>query len=355
MSRTLGPRPEHRAEAELRPLYKAHYRFQFLSAGFRSGLFTLLAAHPGLTRAEIAKRLEMDEQPTRVLLLGCTVAGLVSKDGDGYFITAISEPLAADVTDLPGAFVPFEHHLTYRAMSWFYESLKENTNVGLRRELPGDADTLYGRLAGHAELETTFHHMMGSVSRSVAADLARKLDLSGCRHLLDVGGGTAVNAIALARRWPHLEITIADLPTVVEAAGARIAEAGLESRVRAVGLDVFNDELPGGCDGVIFAHFLEIWSVDRNRMLLAKAARALEGGARVFILTPVQDDDETGPELAAYLSAYFQTIASGEGMVYTAGEYEQWLAEAGFDPAGRFYVGGLGDILVSGVRRTTAS
>ncbi|GHD19638.1 Demethylspheroidene O-methyltransferase [Streptomyces violarus] len=351
MSHALGPRLEHQAEAALRPLYKAHYRFQFLSAAFRAGLFTVLASSPGLTRSEIAKRLEMEEQPTRILLLGCTVAGLVAKDGEGYFNTAISEPLAADVTDLPGAFVPFEQQLTYRAMGWFYEALKANTNVGLDKELPGEASTMYGRLVDHPELETTFHHMMGGVSRSVAEDLARKLDLSQTRHLLDVGGGTAVNATALARRWPHLEITIVDLPTVVEAANARIAEAGLGDRVRAVGLDVFNDELPAGCDGVIFAHFLEIWSVDRNRMLLAKAARAMKPGTKVFVLTPFQEDDETGPELAAYLSAYFQTLASGEGMVYTAKEYEQWLAEVGFEPSGRFYVGGLSDVLISGVRQ----
>ncbi|MFJ8581123.1 methyltransferase [Micromonospora sp. NPDC093277] len=351
----MGPRLDNYAEAALRPLYKAHYRFQFLSAAFRAGLFTLLAAEPGLSRTEIAKRLGLDEQPTRVLLLGCTVAGLVSKDGNGYFNTAVSEALAGDPTDLPGAFVPFEQHLTYRAMGWFYESLKANTNIGLRRELPGEASTLYGRLAGHPQLETTFHHMMGSVSRSVATDLARKLDLSECRHLLDVGGGTAVNATALARRWPHLEITILDLPTVVEAARERISAAGLGDRVRAIGLDVFHDELPRTGDCLIFAHFLEIWSIERNRLLLGKAARALDPGSRIFILTPGQDDDETGPELAAYLSAYFQTIASGEGMVYTAGEYEQWLAEVGFEPAGRFWVGGLSDVLITGVKRENGS
>jgi hypothetical protein len=45
------------------------------------------------------------------------------------------------------------------------------------------------------------------------------------------------------------------------------------------------------------------------------------------------------------------TVASGEGMVYTCAECEKWLSEAGFEPTGRQYAGGLGDIVLSGVRR----
>jgi SAM-dependent methyltransferase len=338
-------------QEELRSLFYAHYRFQYLSAAFRFGLFSLLAREPGLTRDEIAARLELAGQPARILLLGCTSAGLLRKDGDGYHTTPVSAPLAGDPADIPAAFVPWEQHVNYRPMAWFYESLKENTNVGLYQEIPGESSTLYGRLAGDPQLETVFHNMMGSVSRRVAEELVDVLDLSGYTHLLDIGGGTAVNAANLARRWPHLRITIADLPTITLAANAKIAELGLADRVRAVGLDAFNDEFPTGCDAVLFAHFLEIWSPDRNRGLLAKAARALQPGGGLFVITPGQDDDETGPELAAALSAYFQTVASGEGMVYTAAEYEKWYAEAGFAPSGRAYAGGLGDIVISGVRQ----
>lgn len=38
-------------------------------------------------------------------------------------------------------------------------------------------------------------------------------------------------------------------------------------------------------------------------------------------------------------------------MVYTCAEYEEWFVEAGFEPTGRMYVGGLGDVVISGVKR----
>ncbi|MCC8244953.1 acetylserotonin O-methyltransferase [Saccharothrix luteola] len=334
----------------LRSLFYAHYRFQYLSAAYQLGLFALLASRPGATRADIGRQLGLEDQPTRILMLGCTAFDLVHKDGDRYFNSKLAEPLATNNDQVPAAFVPWEQHVNYRPMAWFYESLKANTNVGLQREIEGTSPTLYGRLAGNARLETVFHNMMGSVSRLVAEQLVHKLDLSGYRHMLDIGGGTAINASNFARRWPHLQITIIDLPSVTEAANRRIADLGLSDRVRAIGLDAFQDEFPKGCDCVLFGHFLEIWSTDRNKALLTKAARAVEEGAGIFVVTPGQNDDETGPELAAALSAYFQTVASGEGMVYTPREYEQWFAETGFQPTGRQFVGELGDIVISGVR-----
>ena len=44
----------------------------------------------------------------------------------------------------------------------------------------------------------------------------------------------------------------------------------------------------------------------------------------------MQKDDEMGPLTAAIGSPYFLTLATGEGMLYTANEYESWMREVGF-------------------------
>ncbi|WP_432146312.1 methyltransferase [Streptomyces sp. bgisy084] len=322
-------------DATIGPHLKAHYDFQFLSAALQFGLFDVLEKNPGTTREELAVHLGLAPQPTRILLLGCTAMGVLRKEGDGYYNTPYIQPLSA-LPDQPTA--TYLHRL-YRAADWFCESLKENSNVGLQREIPGTAPTLYGRLAENPELESPFQTMMGAVSHLVGEEIAGEIDLSDYRYLLDVGGGAAMNAVHLARTWPDLEITIGDLPSVAPMANDKVAELGLGDRVRAVGLDAFHDDFPGGHDAVLFAHFLEIWSADRVRALLAKASRALPSGGGVFVVTPYQSDDETGPARSAYLSAYFQTVASGEGMVYTPQEYEQWFSEAGIDPVKRALVG----------------
>jgi hypothetical protein len=45
--------------------------FQFFTAAVELDLFTLLSGSPGLTREELAERLKLENQPTRILLLGC--------------------------------------------------------------------------------------------------------------------------------------------------------------------------------------------------------------------------------------------------------------------------------------------
>ncbi|MGW1788291.1 methyltransferase [Streptomyces tubercidicus] len=327
--------PSNLDDATIGPHYKAHYQFQYLTAAFQFGLFDILEKTPGITLEELSVRVGLARRPTRILLLGCTTMGLVWKEGDGYHNAPYIQPVSV-LSDQPSATYL---HCLYRAAGWFCESLNEDTHAGLRRELPGTAPGLYGRLGEHPELESTFQTLMGAVSHPVPEGIAATVDLSEYKYLLDIGGGAAMNAVHLARSWPGLEITIADLPSVASRANENIAELGLADRVRAVSLDAFHDAFPIGHDSVLFTHFLEIWSADHIRELLTKASHALPSGGGVFVMTHHQDADDTGPERAACPSAYLHTVASGDGMVYTDKEYEQWFSEAGIDPVKRVMFG----------------
>jgi ubiquinone/menaquinone biosynthesis C-methylase UbiE len=326
------------------------YYFQYLAAAIELDLFTLLSREPGLTRQGIASRLDLQENPTRILLLGCGSIGLLRKEGDRYYNAPAADRFLSK--DRPGNFAPavrMVNHIAYRPMACFYEALKANTNVGLR-EIPGSAPTLYMRLSENPRLEAIFHEMMGGISEQGAAALVEALDLSRHRNLLDVGGAEAVNAMALARRWPELHLTILDLPSVAENTRARIQAQGLSDRVTAVGLDCFTDELPKGFDGIMFSRFLGIWSEDKIRGLLAKAGRALHPGGSLFLVETIQDDDEMGGPYAAHLSAYFLTLASGEGMIRTWAEWTKWMEEAGFRSPSRRSLPGNPEHIIEGVK-----
>jgi hypothetical protein len=316
---------------ELLDMLTAHYRFQFLAAGVHFKLFTQLAREPGLTREALAKRLHITDRAARALLLGCTSMRLVRKTGEQYFNSdaagaALSEDQPGNVTDL----VRWERH-KYRGMSWFCEALAEDSNAGLR-EFPGAGGTLYERISTDRALEVMFQSAMSMITEAIAGEAAQVFDLSGYRHALDVGGGAAaVYPRTFASRWPKLRMTILDLPYVAEAARTRLAAEGLDGRMNAIALDCLASELPTDGDCILFSHFLEIWSDDRICTLLAKAWRALPSRGGLFIVTPTSNDEETGPWLAAHLAAYFQTIASSQGMVRTRRELDRWITDAGFE------------------------
>ena len=128
-------------------LFLGMYFFQFLASAVELDLFTVLSASPGLTREELAERLKLENQPARILLLGCGAVGLLRKEGDRYFNTSGAERFFSKAN--PANMVPavrMANHIQYRPMARFTEALKTNTNVGLQ-EIPGSAPNLYMRLA----------------------------------------------------------------------------------------------------------------------------------------------------------------------------------------------------------------
>jgi ubiquinone/menaquinone biosynthesis C-methylase UbiE len=316
----------------LHAIIDGFYAFQFLHAAVKFDLLSLLKK--SLTREEVMTELGIAEQPARILLLGCVSLGLLRKQGNRYVCSDVAAwTLTGDAPYDARSLITFAHDTCYRAMWWLYDSLKQNTNVGLR-ELAGTSSTLYGRLANNPAAQRSFHKMMSGVSSNIARRFAQRADLSTGGRLVDVGGGAATNAIALASRWPALDITILDLPSAMEECTRAIELAGFHNRITTFAGDCFSIQFPA-CDHILFAHFLEIWSIDQIRGLLAKAHEAVAPGGGIYLINLIQQDDETGPPSAANVSAYFLTLASGVGMVYTWNEYEGWLRDAGFTPLQR--------------------
>lgn len=312
----------------------AHYRFQYLAAAVEFDLFTLLAAHPGLNKQELAARLELRETPIRTLLLCLVAVGLVRKHGDRYFNSPLADRyLTKDRPDNFLARVRMGRLLTYHGMGSFYEALKADTNVGLQH-VPGEGPTLYARIGEDPALQNVFHEFMASFSRHHS--ILSTIDLTGCERLLDVGGGAeAVNAISLAQRWPLLRVTLLDLPPVAAIARKRVEASGLSDRIDVIGLDCFKTEFPSGYDAVFYAHFLGIFSLEKQLDLVAKGARAVKPRGRLLIVGALQNEDDVTGWHAAWLSAYFLTIVNGEGCVLSLPELQKLCAEAGFDDVRR--------------------
>lgn len=304
--------------------------FQTLSAAVQFDLFGLLKKQGKLTLAEIARHLKIEEQPARILLLGCTTLELLHRSGATYSNSEMAERLL--VRDEPDSLVPiieWQHFINYRAMYWFHDSIKSNRNLGLNA-FEGDEGTLYERLAHEPKLEKIFQDAMEAISVHANDVLSQYVDFSGVRHLVDVGGGNGTNVITLAAKYPSLRATVFDSPSVCKIAKDNIDRVGLSQRLGAIAGNCFNDALPSDADCFLFCHFFTIWSAAENRQLLKKAFEALPAGGRVVVFNMMQSDAEDGPLTAAWGSPYFLTLATGKGMMYCWKEYETWMKEAGF-------------------------
>jgi cyclopropane fatty-acyl-phospholipid synthase-like methyltransferase len=152
---------------------------------------------------------------------------------------------------------------------------------------------------------------------------------------MDVGGGNATNAIAFARKYPHLKVTVFDSPSICRIAEENIANAGLQDRIDTHPGDLFTTPYPQGVEAILYAHMFTIWSPDKNRQILKKTFDALPEGGSVLIFNMMGNDDDTGPVSTALGSPYFLAIATGEGMLYAWSDYEAWIKDTGFSDSKR--------------------
>jgi 1,4-dihydroxy-2-naphthoate octaprenyltransferase len=116
-------------------------------------------------------------------------------------------------------------------------------------------------------------------------------------------------------------------------------------------VDLREGELPVGYDGVLFAHFLDIFSPENVARFLARAFACLPDGGAVCVLGSAMDDDERGPLMHGVLSAYFLCLADGEGRFYTARQMEDAMRAAGFTDITRTALP-RSEVLVRGIKRT---
>ncbi len=128
------------------PILFGHAAFQHLNAACDLGLHELLRTDAGLTAAQIGERLGLGDRGVGILLLGTTALGLTIRSGDTYANAPVIEDLFdGGAWSLFRDLVAFEAGIAYLSHSDYVESLRRETNVGLRW-FPGDEPDLYRRL-----------------------------------------------------------------------------------------------------------------------------------------------------------------------------------------------------------------
>ena len=113
-----------------------------------------------------------------------------------------------------------------------------------------------------------------------ASILAKNLDLSGYQSLLDVGGGSGVMSIALARAHPHLTACILDFEFVCAAAKTIIRRERMSRRVDTL-VGNMDKAIPSGCDVIL------LWDIGHiDTRVLRMAYESLSDGGMIVRSCP---------------------------------------------------------------------
>jgi SAM-dependent methyltransferase len=294
-----------------------------LTALVHLDLFTWLADHPSSLDG-VCRAFETTARPTDVMLTLLAAMGLVEERRDAYHLSTTAR-----------------EHLV-KSSPWFlgpyYQSLK-NRPVALdllkvlKTGKPANWSSQKDGHDWHKAMEdeafaAQFTAAMDCRGVYLAQAVAKAIDLSGRRRVLDVAGGSGIYACSLVTHHPHLSATVFEKPPVDGICERAIASRGCSSRVDVVPGDMLADDLPRDADVHLWSNVLHDWDETIVRQLIDRSFAALTPGGLIVIHDAFLNAAKNGPLHVAEYSVLL--MHSSEGRCYSVREMERYLTDAGF-------------------------
>ena len=300
-------------------LASAFYGSAVLFAASDLGIFSEVSRRGAVRAEEVASALGLSERGVTFLMNACVALQLLEKDEATYRNTPDAEAFLASggMGGLSGA-------IRYnRDVYPVWQKLPEFVRSGEPVERPEV------HLGGSQDRTTTFVMSMHGRALAMGPAIVPRLQLNGCRRLLDVGGGPGTFSVLISRACPDAHCTVLDLPEVASIASGLIQQQHASERVTTLAGDYHMTPFPRENDAILFFGMLHQESPDSIRDLLKRAWDALEPGGTVHVLDMMTDETHAAPAFSA-LFAVNMALTSRHGWVFSSTELQTWVEEAGF-------------------------
>lgn len=297
-----------------------------LFAALELGVFSTLAEGP-MTSDEIARSVDIHPDRAMTLLTSMAGLGLVAVS-DGKFTNSP----AAEAFLVKGAKYDFSDYLRLQVGKQMYPLL-DQIEGALTGTLEDEDTKSYAQWFSDPEEARLYSESQHAGSLGPARQLARSLDLSDARKLLDVGGGTAAFDITLCKANPDLTATVLDFPNVAALGRGYVDQAGLSNRITYLEGNALEADWPEGQDIVLMSYLFSGVPGETHDRLIRQAFDVLNPGGMVLIHDFVVKADRSGPPLAA-LWQLQHTAFTPEARSLDAGWLTGALEAGGFTDAG---------------------
>ena len=300
-----------------------------LHAAVDMDVFTLIG-NDFFTADDLAAKLNADADGVARLLGSMAAMGLVTKHQDRYANTPESRDLLVKGSQgYIGHIVKHHHHLV-AAWASLRKAIETGKPVRDRSAFRED------------DQRESFLMGMFNLAMNIAPDLASEIDLSGRKHLLDLGGGPGTYAIHFCLANPELRATVYDLHTTRSFALETIERFGLSDRIDFADGDYVEQELKGSYDAAWLSQILHGEGPRTCEDILRKVVSILEPGGRIFIHEFILNDMLDGPVFPALFSLNM-LINTDDGQSYSESHLTSMLATAGFKDIQRLAFRGPND------------
>lgn len=305
--------------------------FQVARVMSRLGIFSYIKSECH-TIEEIAAHAGISEYGAKVLLEASLTAGTVIRKDNGYLLSKTGWFLIND--PMVKVNMAFNHDINYKGFFWLEEAIKEGRPAGLK-EL-GDWPTIYQGLASLEEPARKSWFDFDHFYSDSSFDKALEIVFASAPHkLLDVGGNTGKWALKCVAYDPDVEVTVMDLPQQLALMSENIKSVPGADRISGIPVDLLDGAavFPEGYDVVWMSQFLDCFSSDQTISILKRAAKAVSGSGRIFIMETLWDRQKyaTASFDLTQISLYFTVMASGNSKMFSFEDLGSYVADAGLD------------------------
>lgn len=316
-------------EAELLKLEDEYYdilmggtRVAMMLAMLDIGLSHLLVQRGPMTEAEIIAALSLHHARAHKWLLILESLRLVTAETDPQGCVRYQQSKVLRAIVDPSA----PNHFFYRDFLRYWRVAASKELTSLLRGAPVTDPVRYPPVLWDDVL--LLHDWMRDGALTTLASIQRHIDFGRYGRILDVAGGDATMAIALARQFPKLRLTVFNLPAAATLGRRNVEAAQLSDRIHVVTGDFRADPLPSGADLVMFSRVMADWSPTVCRMLMQKAHAALAPGGHLLIAEPLADDNRA--LAVVWHHSYLPYDDFGAAVYKEQAVYKQLLEETGF-------------------------
>ncbi|WP_375175538.1 methyltransferase [Pseudooceanicola sp.] len=286
-------------------------------------LFTHLAEGPR-TAEDMAAATGIHRDRAETLMTALAGLGLLVVEAGRF-----ANSPAAEAFLVKGAKYDFGDYLRLQVGRQMYPLLNQLEGA-VKGTLTEDATASYEQWFSDPEQARLYSESQHAGSLGPARQLAKKIDLSEARRLLDVGGGTGAFAITLCKTFPELTATIVDFPNVAALGRTYVEKAGLSDRITYVEGNALETDWPGGQDVVLMSYLFSGVPGEFHDDLISDAHAALDPGGRLILHDFMVEADRSGPGLAALWQLQHTAFTPEARSVDTATLTSE-MGEGGFD------------------------
>lgn len=306
----------------LRAMIDSHWITQALYVAAELGLPDLLASGPQ-SSASLAQARGVHAPSLRRLLRALGTIEIVREREDGDFeLLPMGALLRSDAAPSLRSWALVVGRYQWPAWGHFLDSIKTGADVANMTQTAAFNEQ-------YPEQAAVLNQAIAEASRHIAPAMVQAYDFTGCRRIIDVGGGHGELLVAILKANPAACGVLFEVPRVIEQAQQHLARVDLAHRCECLAGDFF-EAVPGGGDAYILKSIIHNWDDERSTRILANCRRAMPDGATLLLVERIM------PERLG-VSAADQAYAVGDlnaltraAKERTAAEFRVLLASAGF-------------------------